>query len=86
MSLSIPSSFPTASPSEASVPRTAVAASPAQPPAEDPPFVIKLTEAQQVYQLSLKDQTVPQIANQLSLTVAAVNNYLEINNSPNNST
>jgi hypothetical protein len=57
-----------------------------QPPAEDPPFVIKLTEAEQVYQLSLKDQTVPQIANQLSLTVTAVNNYLGVNNSANNST
>jgi predicted transcriptional regulator len=43
--------------------------------------VIKLTVAEQAYQLSLQNQTVPQIANQLSTTVAAVNSYLEIINS-----
>ena len=45
------------------------------------PYVVKLTEAQQVYQLNNQGQTVPQIANALSLSVEEVNNYLGINGS-----
>jgi hypothetical protein len=78
MSLTIPSSFPTASHDAPSVSSTAP---PAQPAAESAPYVVKLTEAEQAYQLSLQDQTVPQIADKLSVTVAAVNSYLGITNS-----
>jgi hypothetical protein len=81
MSLSIPSSFATASYATPAVPSPAAAAPPAQPVTDNAAYVIKLTEAEQAYQLSLQDQTVPQIANQLSATVAAVNSYLGINNS-----
>jgi len=81
MSLSIPSSSPTAAYNGPAVSSTAAATPPAQPATENAPYVIKLTVAEQAFQLSLQEQTVPQIANQLSLTVEAVNSYLGITNS-----
>jgi DNA-binding NarL/FixJ family response regulator len=45
------------------------------------PYVVQLTEAQQVYQLSNQGRTVPQIANTLSLSEDQVNSYLGISNS-----
>jgi DNA-binding CsgD family transcriptional regulator len=81
MNLSIPSSLPTAS---YQAPRPTAAAPPpaeSKQAPESAPYVIKLTEAEQAYQLSLQEQTVPQIANQLSITVAAVNSYLGISDS-----
>ena len=79
MSLSIPSSVPIASYDAPGASSTAAAAPPVRTKASAP-YVIKLTVAEQAYQLSLQNQTVPQIANQLSTTVAAVNSYLEIRN------
>ena len=82
MSLSIPSSVPAAyDASRASA--TAAATSPAQARTtpKNPPFVIKLTDAEQAYQLNLQGQTVPQIADRLSLTAAVVRRYLGITNS-----
>ncbi len=81
MSLSIPGSFPSASSDASSVSPAAPIAPPVQPVTEQAPFVIKLTAAEQVYQLSLQEMTVPQIASHLSLTVAAVNRYLGITDS-----
>ncbi len=81
MSLSIPSSFPAASYDASAVSSTAAAAPPAQPTSNSAPYVIKLTVAQQAFQLSLQEQTVPQIADTLSVTIAAVNSYLGITNS-----
>jgi len=80
MSLSIPSAVPIASYDAPGASSTAATAPPAQT-VDSAPYVIKLTVAEQAYQLSLQNQTVPQIANQLSTTVAAVNSYLEISNS-----
>jgi DNA-binding NarL/FixJ family response regulator len=42
---------------------------------------VQLTEAQQVYQLYNQGYQVTQIASSLSLTVAAVNSYLNISSS-----
>jgi DNA-binding NarL/FixJ family response regulator len=41
---------------------------------------VQLTEAQQVYQLYNQGMQIPQIASNLSLSVAAVNSYLNISN------
>ena len=81
MSLSIPSSFPTASYDAPAVFSSAAAAPPARPGTENAPYVIKLTTAEQAFQLSLQGQTVPQIADTLSVTIAAVNSYLGITDS-----
>lgn len=81
MSPSIPSSFPTVSQDPPVVSSTAAAAPLAQPATEAEPYVIKLTVAEQAFQLSLQEQTIPQIANKLSVTVAAVKSYLGIANS-----
>lgn len=43
---------------------------------------VQLTEAQQVYQLYNQGQQISQIADSLNLTVAAVNSYLNLSNSP----
>lgn len=43
--------------------------------------IVQLTEAQQVYQLYNQGYEVTQIASSLSLTVAAVNSYLNISSS-----
>jgi len=82
MPLSIPGSLPT-SPYDAlrlHTPAAAPAAEAKTPP-ESPPFVVQLTAAEQAYQLTLQGQTVPQIADQLYLTVATVKSYLGIPNS-----
>jgi len=55
-------------------------ARPAQP-APTAADSVHLTEAQQVYQLHNQGQRVSQIASSLNLTVAAVNNYLNVSNS-----
>jgi hypothetical protein len=81
MSLSIPNSSPTTSYDAPAVSSTVAAAPPAQPAPDNAPYVIKLTVAEQAFQLSLQEQTVPQIANQLSVTIAAVKKYLGITDS-----
>jgi DNA-binding NarL/FixJ family response regulator len=58
----------------------APAAPPPQPTAKVPADTIQLTEAERVYQLYNQGQQVPQIANTLSLSEAAVNSYLNISN------
>ncbi len=52
-----------------------------QPPTNPQTDTVQLTEAQQVYQLYNQGQQVPQIADSLNLTVAAVNSYLNVSNS-----
>jgi DNA-binding NarL/FixJ family response regulator len=81
MSLSITSAFSLASLAAAGGAPTAAAAPPAQTAAESAPYVVKLTEAQQINQLNRQGDTVPQIADFLDLTVSAVNSYLGIANS-----
>jgi DNA-binding NarL/FixJ family response regulator len=49
-------------------------------PAATPTDTVQLTEADRVYQLYNQGQQVPQIANTLSLSEAAVNSYLNISN------
>jgi len=83
MSLPVTSSFALASYADVSAASKAPAAPPAQTTAEPAPYVVKLTEAEQAFQLSLQGQTVPQIAEQLNLTVDAVNKFLGISDSPN---
>jgi DNA-binding NarL/FixJ family response regulator len=58
----------------------AQAAQPPQPPANSRTDIVQLTEADRVYQLYNQGQQVPQIANTLSLSEAAVNSYLNISN------
>jgi len=53
-----------------------------QQPANNGGDTVKLSESQQVYQLYNQGRTVSQIALSLSLAVSAVNNYLNISNSP----
>jgi DNA-binding NarL/FixJ family response regulator len=52
-----------------------------QQPATRGSDTVQLTEAQQVYQLYNQGYQVTQIASTLSLTVAAVNSYLNISSS-----
>lgn len=78
MSISITSSLATASLAAANSSSTSAAAQPAPPTTNDSAYTVKLTEAQQVYQLYNQGQPVSQIASNLSLTVAAVNSYLGI--------
>jgi DNA-binding NarL/FixJ family response regulator len=54
---------------------------PVQPPAHVSEDTIRLTAAQQVYQLYNQGQTVSQIASNLRLSVAVVNGYLNLPNS-----
>jgi DNA-binding NarL/FixJ family response regulator len=49
-----------------------------EPAATSEPDTVQLTEAQQVYQLYNQGQQVPQIADTLRLSVAAVNGYLNL--------
>ncbi|MGA9527113.1 MAG: hypothetical protein WBS24_03245 [Terriglobales bacterium] len=65
----------------ATPPAHTAAPTPDQTAPANPPYVVQLTEAQQVFQLSLQGQAVPQIASSLSLTESAVNSYLGITNS-----
>jgi DNA-binding NarL/FixJ family response regulator len=52
-----------------------------QQTANEPTDTIQLTEAQQVYNLYNQGQTVPQIADTLSLSLDSVNLYLGISSS-----
>jgi DNA-binding NarL/FixJ family response regulator len=56
------------------------AQSPPQPKASAAGDTVQLTEAQQVYQLYNQGLQVSQIASTLSLSVAAVNSYLNLSN------
>jgi len=77
MSISISSALAIASLAAANSSSTA-AAQPAQSAPNDSAYTVRLTEAQQVYNLYNQGQAVSQIASNLSLTVAAVNGYLGI--------
>lgn len=63
-------------------PTTATASQPRQQPLQQPAIVsgdtLRLTEAQQVYNLYNQGQAVSQIASSLSLSEKAVNGYLGI--------
>ncbi|MGD0570492.1 MAG: hypothetical protein ABSA78_18975 [Candidatus Sulfotelmatobacter sp.] len=78
MSISITSSLATASLAAANSSSTSAAAQSAQPTTNDSAYTVRLTEAQQVYNLYNQGQAVSQIASSLSLTEAAVNSYLGI--------
>ena len=54
---------------------------PAPQPANNPGDTVKLTEAQQVFNLYTQGQSVPEIATNLELTVSAVNSYLGLSSS-----
>jgi DNA-binding NarL/FixJ family response regulator len=76
----IPNSVSTAA-SAANPSSNAPAAQPSpqpEPAATSEPDTVQLTEAQQVYQLYNQGQQVPQIADTLRLSVAAVNGYLNL--------
>ena len=66
--------------SEASTAVPSVKAAPKDQPVFVPPDHVNLTETQQVYQLYNQGQRVSQIASNLSLSVEAVNSYLNIAN------
>jgi len=78
MSISVSSALATASVA-ANSPSTSAAQRIQQPTNQQPTSsadTVRLTEAQQVYQLYNQGQAVSQIASNLSLTVSAVNGYL----------
>jgi DNA-binding NarL/FixJ family response regulator len=52
-----------------------------QPPTSPDTDSVQLTEVQRVYQLYNQGQQVSQIADNLGLTVSAVNSYLNLSNS-----
>lgn len=81
MSISISNSLTPAAFSAASATTNVAAAQTVQQPANNSAYVVRLSEAEQVYQLSNQGQSVPQIATSLSLSVAAVNSYLGVSNS-----
>jgi DNA-binding NarL/FixJ family response regulator len=79
MSISVSSALATASVAAANAPSTSAAQTVQQPTNQQTTpsaYTVKLTEAQQVYQLYNQGQPVSQIASNLSLTVSAVNSYL----------
>jgi DNA-binding NarL/FixJ family response regulator len=78
MSVSISSSLSTASLAAANSSSTSAAAQSQQQNTDQSAYTVRLTEAQQVYQLYNNGQQVSQIATRLSLPVSAVNNYLGI--------
>jgi DNA-binding NarL/FixJ family response regulator len=78
MSAAIPSSLSIASAAAATPTPNTAAAQKIQQPANDGGDTVKLTVAQQVYQLYNQGQTITQIANHLSLAVSAVNSYLNL--------
>lgn len=73
MTISISSALSTAPPDTANAPAAATAPSGSNAVEAD---TVKLTLAQQVYDLYIQGQSVPQIATSLNLTVELVNNYL----------
>jgi DNA-binding NarL/FixJ family response regulator len=84
MSISISSALSTASLAVANSSTTAAATQTAQtvqPTTNAAEDTVKLSEAQQVYQLYNQGQAVSQIATTLSLTVSTVNSYLDISGS-----
>jgi DNA-binding NarL/FixJ family response regulator len=79
MSISVSSALATASVAAANSPSTSAAQKVQQPTNQQTTssaYTVRLTEAQQVYQLYNQGQPVSQIATNLSLTVSAVNGYL----------
>jgi DNA-binding NarL/FixJ family response regulator len=62
----------------ASTPSNAKPAAPQSPPADTNTDSVQLTEAQQVYQLYIQGQPVSEIALNLGLPEAVVNNYLNL--------
>lgn len=78
MSISISSSLSAASLAAANSFSTSPAARTPQPSANESAYTVRLTEAQQVYQLYTQGQQVSQIATTLSLPTSTVNNYLGI--------
>jgi DNA-binding NarL/FixJ family response regulator len=81
MSINIPSVLPgapTAAESPSSNTAPAPQVQPVQPTAQASADTVRLTAAEQVYQLYNQGQKVSQIASSLSLSVAAVNSYLNL--------
>jgi DNA-binding NarL/FixJ family response regulator len=81
MSSPISSAFPESLPAAANSGSAAPAAQSA-PSSNVAVDTVTLTEAEQVYQLYNQGQSVSQIASSLSLSEAAVNQYLNPSNSP----
>ncbi|MGC2173438.1 MAG: hypothetical protein WA555_19065 [Candidatus Sulfotelmatobacter sp.] len=77
-SIAISSSLSTTAPAAADSSSTSAAAQAIRATANDSAYTVRLSEAQQVYQLYNQGQAVSQIASNLSLTVDAVNGYLGI--------
>ena len=80
MSFSISSLSPNAGSTPANTSSNAAPAPPAPPAAKASTDTVKLSEVQQVYQLHNQGKSVSQISTTLSLSVAAVNSYLNISN------
>ncbi|HEY6337833.1 MAG TPA: hypothetical protein VIW68_05010 [Candidatus Sulfotelmatobacter sp.] len=80
MSSSISSLFPNAPSTAANASSNAAPAQPAQPTVHPSPDTVKLSEVQQIHQLYNQGQSVTQISRSLSLSVEAVNSYLNISN------
>lgn len=80
MGISISSLFPNATSTAANTPSDDAPAQPVQAGANTSTDTVKLSEAQQIYQLYNQGQSVTQISTSLSLSVAAVNSYLNISN------
>ena len=78
MSSSISSLFPNAPSTAANASSNTAPARPAQPAEHAAEDTVQLTEAQRVHQLFFQGQKVSQIAFSLSLSVQAVNSYLNI--------
>jgi DNA-binding NarL/FixJ family response regulator len=75
---SIPSFVSTAASTTATAAANARPAPPQPPPTNTAQSTIQLTEAEQVYQLYIQGQPVSQIALNLGLPEALVNNYLNL--------
>jgi len=80
MGTSISSLFPNAPSTAAKTSPNDAPTQPARPATKAPSDTVELSQAQQVYQLFNQGQRVSQIASSLSLSVEAVNNYLNISN------
>lgn len=78
MSISISSSLSIPSLAAANSSSTSAAVQTQQRTTDQSAYTVRLTEAQQVYQLYNQGQPVPKIATSLNLPVSAVNNYLGI--------
>ena len=87
MSFSMTGAFAVASveavdstPAAAATPPQKTVAAPPEPTAENPPYVVQLTDCQQAQQLNQQGEQVSEIAYKLDLTTTAVKSYLGINN------